>query len=144
MINVSWEMFKDFLNTRGVFPQSFSDSNSYVLVAIDGTLAITTTLPKSTTNKNTKDYLDNYASSANKKILKADSDNVALSRTKVTASGWHFQMYGLEFETSKLSSVIDLDVYGNVFGNASIKFYDDNDTELTTQVGITASCEKRS
>lgn len=73
-----------------------------------------------------------------------DSDGVALSRSKITRSGWHFQLHGVEFSTSKLASVYNKDVAGTDLGFTSIKFYNSSDVELTagTQAELDSNCVK--
>ena len=75
-------------------------------------------------------------------IPERDTDGVAFNRIKITNSGWHYQLYGMEFETSKLNSEVNTDVNNNALGHLTLKFYDSNDTELTTQNNITANCVK--
>lgn len=73
-----------------------------------------------------------------------DSDGVALARTKMTQSGWHYQMYGFEFQTATLNSVVNNDVDGSNLGHVSIKFYNNSDVELTagTQLELDLDCVK--
>lgn len=75
-------------------------------------------------------------------IPERDGDGVAFNRIKITHSGWHFQLYGMEFETAKKDSEVNTDVDGTDLGHLSLKFYDSNDQELTAQIDITASCVK--
>lgn len=63
-----------------------------------------------------------------------DSDGSPLSRTKITTTGWHYQLHGVEFETSKLDSIYSKKVDGTDYGYSSIKFYkslDGVDTQIT-------------
>lgn len=73
-----------------------------------------------------------------------DTDGAPLSRNKITKSGWHFQLHGVEFHTSKLSSVFNEDVDGNDLGFTTIKYYDNTDTELVagTQTELDNNCVK--
>jgi hypothetical protein len=60
-----------------------------------------------------------------------DSDGSPLSRIKVTTSGWHYQLHGIEFETSKLNSMISKKVDNTDYGFAVMKFYKlDNGSEV--------------
>ena len=65
-----------------------------------------------------------------------DSDGATISRTKLTTSGWHYHMYGFEFRIGTLNSVVDSG------GFVTIKYYDDDDVELTTQLQIDTDCVK--
>ena len=71
-----------------------------------------------------------------------DSDNAKLSRLKITKTGWGFQCNTVEFTTSKLSSVYHKKADGTDWGYCTIKFYDDEDTELTDQNDIDSDCVK--
>lgn len=65
-----------------------------------------------------------------------DSDGALLSRTKITTSGWHYQLHGIEFETSKLSSIYSKKADNSNYGFGTIKFYElvnDVETEITGQ-----------
>jgi hypothetical protein len=52
-----------------------------------------------------------------------DSDGSPLQRAKVTNTGWHLQLHGIEFETSKLSSERSKKPDNTDFGFLSMKFY---------------------
>ena len=75
-------------------------------------------------------------------ITPTDVDGVPLARTKITQSGWHFQYHSIEWETSKLNGVYNKDFNENDLGYATIKFYDDQDVELTLQGDIDTDCVK--
>ena len=71
-----------------------------------------------------------------------DSDGALLSRSKVTQTGWHYQLHGVEFESSNLDSEYSKDVSGTDFGFCELKFYDDEEAELTIQDDIDTDCVK--
>lgn len=78
-----------------------------------------------------------------------DSDGSLLQRIKVTTSGWHFQLHGIEFETSKLSSIHSKKVDNTDYGFTTAKFYEDVEgveTLITgedlTQEYLDANCIK--
>jgi len=73
-----------------------------------------------------------------------DVDGAPLQRTKITKTGWHFQLHGLEFCTSGLASGFNEDVDGNDLGFTSLKFYNSSDVELVagTQAELDANCVK--
>jgi hypothetical protein len=73
-----------------------------------------------------------------------DMDGVPLSRSKITRTGWHFQMHSLEFITSKLASIFNEDVDGTDLGFTTIKYYNGSDTELVagTQAELDSNCVK--
>lgn len=73
-----------------------------------------------------------------------DTDGAPLVRTKITQSGWHFQLQAVEFTTAKLNSVYNADDEESDLGFATVKFYDDQDDELEdpTQIELTTNCVK--
>lgn len=52
-----------------------------------------------------------------------DSDGSPLQRVKVTTSGWHYQLHGVEFETSKLDSIYSKKIDNTNYGFTAVKFY---------------------
>lgn len=59
---------------------------------------------------------------------------------RVAMQGWTYQKRSLEFETSKLSSLVNDKPDGTAWADASVKFYDASDVELTTQPTIDTDC----
>ena len=71
-----------------------------------------------------------------------DSDGSEIIRTKITTSGWSYQLHGVEFETSKLDSIYSKKEDESDYGYTSIKFYDSEGVELTTQASCDLFCVK--
>jgi hypothetical protein len=78
-----------------------------------------------------------------------DSDGTPLSRTKITATGWHYQLHGVEFETSVLNSIQSKKTDGTNWNFTSIKFYElvnSVETEITggnlNQTYLDSNCIK--
>jgi hypothetical protein len=69
-----------------------------------------------------------------------DSEGAAISKSKITASSNTYNQRVVVFETSKLSSIVNKKFTGADWGDATMKFYDANDTKLTTQEAIDSSC----
>lgn len=71
-----------------------------------------------------------------------DTDGAPLARTKITQSGWHYQVHTVSWDSSKLDSVYNKDYLGNDLGFATIKYYDNTDTELVspTQATLDTDC----
>ena len=59
------------------------------------------------------------------RLVPLDSDGTPLSRAKITATGWHYQLHGIEFETSKLNSLYSKRVDNTDYGFSTLKFYRD-------------------
>jgi hypothetical protein len=78
-----------------------------------------------------------------------DSDGSPLQRVKITNSGWHYQVHGVDFETSKLNSVFNLKIDGTSFNYCQIKFFESVngvDSEITggnlNQTYLDSNCIK--
>lgn len=78
-----------------------------------------------------------------------DSDGSPLQRIKITTTGWHYQLHGIEFETSKLNSLYSKKPDNTDFGFGVMKFYKDvsgSEVEITgddlNQTFLDANCIK--
>ena len=71
-----------------------------------------------------------------------DSDGALITRTKAGVSGWTYQRRVLNFETSLINSLDNDKHDGTDWGDATIKFYDSSDTELTTATSINTNSIK--
>lgn len=137
-MRISWTEFKSFLD-RGLSPQeTIAEDDQIWLEAHDGLLYRKCKLHTESTEW--ADYVANYQINANK--THTDSDGIPLSRTKITESGWHYQVHGLEFTTSKLASEYNKKEDKTDLGYLSVSFFDDQDAELTTQGDLDTSCVK--
>ena len=112
----------------------FNDEGaSWYVFAIDGGVTHETRIFKDNGADQT-DFETNYKPTANKKIDQRDSEGVYLQRNKITTAGWHYQLHGLEFETSKLNSFESKKADGTDYGFGSMKFYglvDNVETQIT-------------
>lgn len=72
----------------------------------------------------------------------SDTDGAKISRPKAAKAGWTYHLTAPEFTTSKIDSLYHEDVAGNALTEASIKYYDDEDNELTTQGACDTDCIK--
>lgn len=61
-----------------------------------------------------------------------DSDGAVMTRSKITASGWNFQMLGFEIKTASANGVYAKDENGDNLNYFTYKMYDTNNQE--TQV----------
>jgi hypothetical protein len=71
-----------------------------------------------------------------------DTDGSPLQRIKVTATGWSYQLHGVEFKTSQLSSIHSKKADGTDFGFANIKCYDSDNDLIETQELADTDCVK--
>jgi hypothetical protein len=63
-----------------------------------------------------------------------DLDDRQLIRLAYAKPGWSYLSYPIEFETSKLNSIYSKDWQGNDKTDLTIKFYNDNNVEVTSVV----------
>lgn len=78
-----------------------------------------------------------------------DSDGSPLQRTKITSTGWHYQLHGVEFTTSKLDSIESKKNDGSSWNFTTMKFYklvDGSEVEITgddlNQTYLNTNCIK--
>lgn len=144
-INVDWTNFKNFVSERGLSIQYLDINGIYYLFAFDGIFSLTCKLEKSSPNPNVEqsDFETNFKANGNKKVgIPRDSDGSPLQRTKMTTSGWGYQLHGIEFKTSQLNSIYSKNANGDDLGFSTIKCYDSNGNELTTQIDCALSAVK--
>lgn len=71
-----------------------------------------------------------------------DADGAVISRTKAAKAGWTYHLTAPEFTTSTIGSLYHKDVDGNDLNQATVKFYNAANTELTTQGSCDTDCVK--
>lgn len=71
-----------------------------------------------------------------------DADGSVVVRPKAAKAGWTYHLTAPEFTTSTIGSLHHQDVSGNTLTEAAVKFYDANNTELTTQGSCDTDCVK--
>lgn len=141
MIFLQWTAFRDQCDEKYLAMQMIEHSASYDLYAYDSVMEMQTSIVKADPRgDDQEDFEDNYKADCNYPIDPRDNDGSKLARHKITKTGWGLHCHKVELETSKLSSVIDIDKDGIDWGYATIKFYDVNNQELTTQNDIDANC----
>lgn len=142
-INVDWNTLKSFVDTRNLLMQYVDIDNAYYIVAQDDFFALYTVIPKvaiAADDTDQYEFEQDYQLGANQKISKNDIDYAQLVRLKICKEGWHLYCKCVQFETSKLASVVDKKYDNTDMAHTKIKFYDANGTELTTQNEIDSSC----
>lgn len=133
-LQVKWAEVKVFLDSRKIIAQYIDLGESYLIMGLDGPIQIFCYVHKETPASDDQiDFETNYKTSAN--VTYSDADGAALGRTKVTQSGWQYHLQGLEFTTADRDSVVNKDENGNDLGFATMKLYDANGDEVTTELG---------
>lgn len=138
-MQVDWSTFKAHVDAKTLSPQiTFSDANTYTLVAFDGPLTLECNLSKAKADGLVYDSADtivfeaSYLSLCNRRLSQQiDSDNALLSRVKAAPTGWTFQFRFFEFTTGLLSSLVNNDaVSGSALTDITAKFYKADNTEV--------------
>jgi len=140
---VDWTTFKAFVDDRDLSIQYVLINATYWLKAFDGPFNVETTIYKKTTAddpSDQKDFEDNYQANANRTFT--DGEGSLLNRTKMASAGWTYQARFMEFTTSTLASVLNEKENGTDWADATIKFYDNVDAELTVQGDLDTDCVK--
>jgi len=75
-------------------------------------------------------------------ITEIDSEGRQIVRAAAGKKGWSYYALGIQIETSKLGGLYCKDESGTNISGISIKFYDADNVELTTQETIDAGCVK--
>lgn len=145
VIEVSWTALKSSMQSKGIASrlQWVQEKDRYELYLFDGPLVLHTII-KITNPKNADqhDFEASFKTISNQVLDPVDDDNSQLSRVKITKSGWNFQLHFVEFETSKKDSIVSEDENGTPLGFSTLKFYDENNGELTEQGAIDTDCVK--
>jgi len=139
-----WKYLKQIIDQKQVYPQYVEDSGSYFITLYDSGIFIGECIINKNLNLEDKeDFEINYKSQSNANLSNLkDSDGAEYTRLKLAAVGSKAMLDSIEIETSKLSSLYYKNYDLTEIGFASIKFYDSDDVELTTQESIDASCVK--
>lgn len=133
-MQVSWSAVKAFLDARSIVAQYVDLGESYLVMGIDGPIQLFCYIHKEDpASSEQTDFETNYMPDSNRTY--SDSDGSMLSRSKVTQSGWQYHLQGIEFTTADRESVVNKDENGNDLGFATMKIYDDQGAEITTELG---------
>lgn len=122
---LKWQEFKAACSSKGMLMQYQEVKKVYWLIAFDGPFKFECIIRiENPASADQTDFENNYKNTINQTLTPPkDSDGSPLSRIKTTATGWHYQLHGFEFETSKLNSVYSKKVDGTDYGFSTIKFY---------------------
>lgn len=143
LIELSWTDFKTNITDRNLPVQYYTEGIQYHVLAFDGPMTFKCIVEKDETpGADQVDFETNYKPTANGTLTDHDQTGRPIIRYAATIKGWHYQAHAFEFETCKLNSIYNKDENGNDLGYCDIKFYDDQGTELTTQVSINSDCVK--
>ena len=131
----SWDKFKVYLD-RGLSSQEVEDhtnsARTWVYV-FDGPLQLGIRLVNPSTEWT--DYVDNYQSNANRTFT--DSNNIPLSRGKVTQTGWFYQEHALEINTATTGGYYNADRDGTDLGFTTYTLLDSAGDVTTTELDAT-------
>jgi len=139
MIRISYSEFITLTQNKKANIQYFERDYGYDLCAVDGTLHYICVVKDSA---DISDFEANYKASANKTIIEADPDGRQIVRSATTSKGWRYLAHVLEVQTSTVGGCFSQDWQGSSRADFTLKFYDDQDQELTTQQDLDSSCVK--
>lgn len=133
-MQADWTVFKNFVSSRSLSIQWIDLGTAYWLKAFDAQFDLECTLDKEVQLTEVEDFESNFKPNGNQTLSEPkDSDGSPLQRIKITTSGWAFQLHGVEFTTSNLSSIYSKKSDGSDIGFTTIKCYDEDNNLLTTQ-----------
>lgn len=142
-MRVSWSVFKNFVVTKSLNIQYIDIGNYYYLKAFDGYFVLDCELDKNSSDTTElDDFTNNFQSASNKKLVPNDADGANIIRPKAAKAGWTYYFTAPELETSVLNSIYHKDHLGQDLNVTTVKFYDSNNNELTTQNDCDALCVK--
>ena len=139
MIKVDWATFKNNATTRSLSIQYVEFTAYYHAIIFDGQLEIMCLVPKDA-GADCVDFETNFKNAGNKSS--SDIDGVTLVRPKAAKKGATFQLNSPEFTTSTIGSLAHYDSTGANLNQCTLKFYDSNNIELTTQQDCDTLCVK--
>lgn len=143
MMKVPWAVLRDFSNNKAKTIQCVEYADHYYIYTYDGPLGLCTVLRKDTpASSDQEEFESDYLPGESNVLVPTDSDNTPLARTKMTRTGYHFSLHGIELTTSTINSIHNTDLAGVDLGYSAIRFYSSNGTQLTsgTQLELTLSC----
>lgn len=141
MNEISWTEIKTQSDNRGIPLQYTEDNNFYYIQLVEGAFILSHKLDKNPTDTTDKvDFETNYKPNANPTLT--DGEGINVSRIKIAKKGWTYHHRAIDFDTSTLASLVNEDKDSADLGDASIKFYNSSDVELTTQGDCDTSCVK--
>lgn len=139
MITVDWADFKSYYDATVGVLHYIDSTNHYKCYSHNGDFSIFCTVNKDG-GADVTDFEANYKDEGN--ISLNDTSGRPLTRVAATTSGWHFEALNVAVETSVLNSNCSEDVGGTEIPVSTLKFYDDQDAELTIQDDIDTDCVK--
>lgn len=129
-IDLLWSEFKNIVAYKEKV--RFVDRGEFYLIYYSDNGGTFQTSVLKDSGSDQSDFESNYKNQANKKSdEQKDTDGATLQRIKVTSTGWHYQLHGIEFTTSKLNSIQSKKADGTDWNFTTIKFYKlDNGSEV--------------
>lgn len=130
MRDVSWAIFKAFVDSKNLRMQYVEDTLNYYLYCFDASFGLECSLAKDESG-DTVDFETNYKSSANLPLESVDADGAKLVNPKLASSGRTYRSTFINFDTSDLDSLVVTGWEGTDLGIGEIKLYDANGDEIT-------------
>jgi hypothetical protein len=115
---------------------NFANSDTLIADITNGLAQVNDSVADISGISNQIDYLKGIV------ISPKDNDGATIIRPKAAKSGWTYHLTAPEFTTSTINSLYHKDIAGNDLNESWVKFYDVNNTELTTQGSCDTDCVK--
>jgi hypothetical protein len=149
---VDWTQFKSYAIANSMPLRGFEDTDSHYIYASDAGFTVFTILDKNPTDTtDLDDYVNNYKATINTRIGQFDTNGVALSKQKVTRTGWHYCPTFIEITTAKYPS-LHFKLSDNItdIADAKVSYFNgstelkrvDYESDETFQAALTISCNK--
>ena len=142
-MKVDWATLKSFVVNRYLSIQYVLIGDIYWLKAFDGPFCVETTIYKKTNpdiGGDQEDFETNFLPVSNATFT--DGEGSLINKVKMAPKGWTYQLRNIGLKTSTLTSLENSDQTGADLGGVTIKFYDDQDAEITDQPTLDTDCVK--
>lgn len=138
----TWTQWKAVYAIKGLPFQYEDDGNIYCIWSYDGNEVLfcqifkgnvpeSSQVDQSQNDSNKTDFETNYKAQGNQSLSQIDTDGAAIFRIKAAKRGWSYCACAFEFSTSKLNSVVALNVDGTSKSWITHKLFDANGNEIT-------------
>lgn len=140
MIEVNWEVIRKFVVDRALKFQYIDLVNRYFLLAIDGPLILSCSLPKSRNGSSEQtDFETNFKPSSNPKLRPLDQSGRPILRAAAAPEGWHFQVNSMEISTATLNGYYNKKLENDYITETDLGFvthslYDSNNQLIDSQL----------
>lgn len=138
----TWTEYKNLIALKQLKIQYIETSTQYELFASEYNSFVWNMVLLKDQGSDVTDFENNYKASSNQKLEDVDTEGRKVQRIAASNRGWTYLADTFELETSNLTGLYAKDYLGNDNSAVTVKFFDVNNNELTTQQDIDTSCVK--